>query len=38
VELVWRVVSELENVITWRLNGREVHHRRGQRFVVARAG
>ena len=26
------------SVIVWRLNGREVHHRRGRRFVVARAG
>jgi hypothetical protein len=26
------------SVIAWRLNGREVHHRRGRRFVVARAG
>ena len=26
------------SVIVWRLNGREVHHRRGRRFVVAKAG
>jgi hypothetical protein len=26
------------SVIVWRLNGRQVHHRRGRRFVVARAG
>jgi hypothetical protein len=26
------------SVIAWRLNGRQVHHRRGRRFVVARAG
>ncbi|WP_424931912.1 DUF6362 family protein [Amaricoccus macauensis] len=26
------------SVIAWRLNGREVHHRRGKRFVIARAG
>ena len=26
------------SVIAWRLNGRDVHHRRGRRFVVARAG
>ena len=26
------------SVIAWRLNGREVHHRRGRRFIVARAG
>ena len=26
------------SVIVWRLNGRLVHHRRGRRFVVARAG
>jgi hypothetical protein len=26
------------SVIVWRLNGWEVHHRRGRRFVVARAG
>jgi hypothetical protein len=26
------------SVIAWRLNGREVHHRRGRRFVVSRAG
>ena len=25
------------SVIAWRLNGRSVHHRRGRRFVVARA-
>ena len=25
------------SVIAWRLNGRQVHHRRGRRFVVARA-
>jgi hypothetical protein len=25
------------SVIAWRLNGREVHHRRGRRFVIARA-
>jgi hypothetical protein len=25
------------SVITWRLNGRQVHHRRGRRFVVATA-
>jgi hypothetical protein len=25
------------SVIAWRLNGREVHHRRGKRFVIARA-
>ena len=24
------------SVIAWRLNGRQVHHRRGRRFVVAR--
>jgi hypothetical protein len=24
-------------VIAWRLNGRQVHHRRGRRFVIARA-
>ena len=24
------------SVIVWRLNGREMHHRRGRRFVVAR--
>jgi hypothetical protein len=26
------------SVIAWRLNGRQVHHRRGRRFVIARAG
>ena len=26
------------SVIAWRLNGRQVHHRRGRRVVVARAG
>jgi hypothetical protein len=26
------------SVIAWRQNGRQVHHRRGRRFVVARAG
>jgi Domain of unknown function (DUF6362) len=26
------------SVIAWRLNGKEVHHRRGRRFVIARAG
>ena len=26
------------SVIVWRLNGREVHRRRGRRFVVATAG
>jgi hypothetical protein len=26
------------SAIVWRLNGREVHHRRGRRFVVATAG
>jgi hypothetical protein len=26
------------SVIAWRLNGRHVHHRRGRRFVIARAG
>ncbi len=26
------------SVIVWRLNGRQVHHRRGRRFVSARAG
>ena len=26
------------SVIVWRLNGRQMHHRRGRRFVVARAG
>jgi hypothetical protein len=26
------------SVIVWRLNGRQVHHRRGRQFVVARAG
>ena len=26
------------SVIVWQLNGREVHHRRGRRFVVAMAG
>jgi hypothetical protein len=25
------------SVIAWRLNGRQVHHRRGKRFVIARA-
>ncbi len=25
------------SVIAWRLNGRQVHHRRGRRFVIARA-
>ena len=25
------------SVIAWRLSGRQVHHRRGRRFVVARA-
>ena len=25
------------SVIVWRLNGRQVHHRRGRRFVIARA-
>ena len=25
------------SVIAWRLNGRQVHHRRGRKFVVARA-
>jgi hypothetical protein len=25
------------SVIAWRLNGREVHHRRGRRFVISRA-
>jgi hypothetical protein len=25
-------------ILVWRLNGREVHHRRGRRFIVARAG
>ena len=25
------------SVIAWRLNGRPVHHRRGRRFIVARA-
>ena len=24
------------SVIAWRLNGRQVHHRRGRRFVIAR--
>jgi hypothetical protein len=26
------------SVIAWRLNGRQVHHRRGRRFVIARVG
>jgi hypothetical protein len=26
------------SVVVWRLNGRQVHHRRGRRFVVATAG
>ena len=25
------------SVIAWRLNGRQVHHRRGRKFVIARA-
>jgi hypothetical protein len=25
------------SVIAWRLNGRQVHHRRGRRFVIAQA-
>jgi hypothetical protein len=25
------------SVIAWRLNGRELHHRRGRRFVISRA-
>jgi Domain of unknown function (DUF6362) len=25
------------SVIVWRLNGRQLHHRRGRRFVIARA-